>query len=408
MSPTNSSNKLNHIVSGRVHGSSVIRNLAIITTLLFIFLIPWGNVIWDGFTRIFGIAAFGSAFLLFLVHGTHKKYYMFHLLVMLFGGWLIFTLMWSPDIETGRTAATTAIQLVLISLLISLVLDNKNKLNMAYQSYVLGTVVGSSIIIYNFINGIESKYYGRYGIENYEVDGVSIILALSIPMAAYLTTQYKNKLLKLLNILAIPLCILAIFLTATRTASIVAIIGVLYWLYTYRKSNFKIKTLLLGFFVISIIGVFTLAPKASVDRLFSSGKSISSGTLNSRTVIWGAALDQWKKSPVIGNGIGSLYFILNSSHVEYSSAHNTYIQILTEDGLIGLVLYLSIIMSIFYYIFKAPVDERMFLLSLFLVSLLSQLTMNSLFDKETWFVLTMLAIHAHMVSTNTTHSSHVI
>ena len=382
--------------------TSLIIKLALLMTLLFIFLIPWGNVVWDGFTRIFGMMAFALSALVFVVHGTHRNYSLFHLFLLLFGAWTTLTLIWSPDLIAGKQAALTLLQLVFTAFILTLIIDSKKKIRLAYQSYVFGTSVGSLIIIYNFLNGIESKYWGRYGLENYEVDGVSIILALSIPMSAYLTTQYKSKLFRLINLIAIPLCFFAIFLTATRTAFIVGIFGLIYWVYTHRQSSFRIKILFFGFFVASVIAVFLLAPKGSVDRLFTSGKSISSGTLNNRTVIWGAALEQWKNAPVTGNGIGSLAFVLSPAHVEYGSAHNTYIQILTENGILGLALYLLLISSIVYYIFKSRGNDRLFMLSLLGVVLVSALSMNTLLAKGSWFALSMLAIQAYFLASQTT------
>ena len=148
-------------------------------------------------------------------------------------------------------------------------------------------------------------------------------------------------------------------------------------------------------FVASLVAAVSLAPKESIDRMMSSGQSISSGTLNNRTVIWGASLDQWKKSPIMGNGIGSLRYVINANHVEYGSAHSTYIQILTENGIIGILLYLLIILTIVYYSLTAPFSDMLFLMALLFTILVSQITQHTHFHKETWFALTMLAIHAY-------------
>jgi O-antigen ligase len=224
------------------------------------------------------------------------------------------------------------------------------------------------------------------------------MITLAIPMAAYLVTVYQNKWLKLIYTGAVPLIVYAVFLTGTRTAAIVAIIGVAYWLFTYRKSSLKLKVSILVLFMMSVVLVFSLAPKESVDRIFTSGKSISSGTLNSRTVIWGASLNQWKNAPIIGNGIGSLGSVLSTEHVQYDSAHNTYIHILTENGLVGLSLYLFLIISILYYTLQTPLNQKSFLIALLMVILVSQITQHTHFHKETWFALTMLAIHAYAFS----------
>ena len=372
--------------------------MALFLSLFFIFSIPWGNAVYDGLTRIFGIIAFGTAGLSLITHGTHSRYNIFHLFVALFGVWLMFSLMWSPDLVRGEFLLTTTIQLLIIAFLITFILDTKYKILLMYQSYVFGNLAGSGIIIYNYLNGIESLYYQRYAIPTLDIDGQSIMLTLAIPMAAYLTTQFKSKIFKVINILAIPTIIFAVFLTGTRTAAIVSIIGVLYWLFTYRNTSMRIKTTFLILFLASLVAVFSFAPQKSLNRIFSSGESITSGTLNNRTVIWGASIEQWKQAPLIGNGIGSLAYVLSTKHVEYDSAHNTYIHILTENGVIGLSIYLMMIISIIYYSLHTPLSEKAFLISLLMMILIRQLTQHTHFHKETWFALTMLAIHAYLES----------
>ena len=374
----------------------IINNTSLLLSLLFIFSIPWGNAVWDGLSRIFGLLAFGAATLSFISGGTRGRFSLYHLFITLLGVWFILSLMWTPDFVRGEFLLKTTLQLILLTLLVTINVNNeKRNILLFYHSYVLGNLVGSAIIIYNYLNGIESIYYQRYAIPTLDIDGQSIMLTLAIPMAAYLTTQYRNKWLKTLYILAIPTIVFAVFLTGTRTASIVGIIGILYWLLTYRKSSLRIKSTFFIVFVVSMIAAVSLAPKESLDRIMSSSKSISSGTLNNRTVIWGAALEQWKKSPIIGNGIGSLEYVLNTKHVEYDSAHSAYIHILTENGMIGLALYLFMIISIIFYSFQASRSEMLFLMALLMTILVSQITQHTHFHKETWFAFTILAVHAY-------------
>jgi len=379
--------------------TGVITKLSLYMMLFFIFSIPWGNAVWDGLSRIIGLIAFGTTGLAFIMGGTRGKFGLFHIIVALLGAWFLLSLIWSPDFERGKFLINTISQLMLLTVLITINIgDRKKNLLLAYHSYTLGNLVGSCIIIYNYLNGIQSVYYQRYAIPNLDIDGQSIMLTLAIPMAAYLTTQYKSKWARLVYIMVIPTIVFAVFLTGTRTASIVGIIGVLYWFMTYRNSSLRIKTTFFMVFVISMLTTVSLAPKESVDRILSSAESVTSGTLNNRTVIWGASLEQWKKAPLIGNGIGSLGYILNTKHVEYDAAHSAYIHILTENGIIGLALYLFMIGSIIYYSLNAPFSELLFLMSLLLTILISQLAQHTHIHKETWFAFTMLALHARSFS----------
>lgn len=394
----NSTHSVNSLQNKSV---GIITKVSLFMSLFFIFSIPWGNAVWDGLSRIFGLLAFGAVGLAFISGGTRGKFGIFHLAIALLGVWFILSLIWTPDFERGEFLLKTTLQLMLLTLLVTVNIDNtKKNILLFYHSYVLGNLVGSGIIIYNYLNGIESLYYQRYAIPTLDIDGQSIMLTLAIPMAAYLTTQYRNKLLKTIYIAAIPTIVFAVFLTGTRTASIVGIIGILYWLITYRNSSFKIKTTFFILFIASMIAAVSLTPKESLDRILSSGQSITSGTLNNRTVIWGASIEQWKQSPIIGNGVGSLEYMLNTKHVEYDSAHSTYVHLLTENGLIGLGLYLLMILSIIYYGLRSPNSEMFFIMALLATILVSQITQHTHFHKETWFALTMLAVHAYYSYSN--------
>jgi len=379
----------------------IISKLAILLSLFFIFSIPWGNAVWDGLSRIFGLMAFGAIGVSFMIDGTKARIGIFHLIIALLGIWFMLSLMWTPDLTRGDFLLKTTLQLMLLTMLVTLnINNNKQNLLLFYNSYVLGNTVGSGIIIYNYLNGIESIYYQRYAIPTLDIDGQSIMLTLAIPMAAYLTTQYKSKLRKIFYILLIPTIVFAVFLTGTRTASIVGIIGIIYWLMTYRNASLRIKITFFILFVGSLITAVSLAPQESLDRILSSGQSITSGTLNNRTVIWGASLEQWKLAPFVGNGVGSLEYILNTKHVEYDSAHSAYIHILTENGIIGLFLYLIMILSIIYYAFKSSTSDMLFLMATIATVLVSQITQHTHFHKETWFVFTILAVHGMHASSH--------
>ncbi len=374
--------------------SDLITKITLAITLLFIFLVPFGDGIWDGLPRVSATLAIGFSLILFLVHGTHRNYNFFHFFSVIYIAWQLISLMWTPDFEWGKGVAITSAQLLLLAFLLTLIFDNKKKIIWAYQAYVLGNIVGSGIIISNYLQGIQSPYYNRYGIQNIETDILSVFLALSIPMAAYLATKHQSKTLKLINMAAIPLVFYAIFLTGTRTGSIVGVLGIIYWMFTHRKASISIKASIAVVMIASVIAILSFAPKASVDRIFSAGKSLSSGTLNYRSVIWAGSLNQWKKAPIVGTGLGGLGFVLSKEHINFRGAHNSFIHNLTENGIIGLFLYLAVILSILNYILQAPLDEKAFMFTLLMVLLVSQLTTHTHTEKIIWIVFSLLAAHA--------------
>jgi O-antigen ligase len=397
LNPTSSSFTNNQI---QIEKSDLITKTTLTMMLFFIFLMPFGDGIWDGLPRVAATLVIGFSLILFLTHGTHRNYSFFHFFSILYITWQIISLMWTPDIVRGTTIAITSIQLILLAFLFTLIIDTEKKILWAYQAYVFGNIVGSGIIFSNYIQGIQSPYWNRYGIKNIETDELSVFLALSIPMAAYLATKHKSLLFKGINVIAIPIIYYSIFLTGTRTGSVIGLLGIAYWLFTHRKASIAIKTSMFILLIASVVAIFSFAPKASVDRIFSTGKSLTSGTLNYRSVIWKGSISQWKESPIIGPGLGSLGVSLSKENIDFTDAHNAFVHILSENGIIGLLFYLSLLVSILYYISQNPLEEKAFLICLFLVLIISQQTTHTQVQKIIWFVLSMMAIHSHYFSIN--------
>jgi len=374
---------------------SLINKATVFSTLLFIFLVPWGDSVWDGLPRVAATIALGFAFIQLLVHGTHRNYTYFHFIAIMYFSWQIFSMIWSPELVRAEAIAKTITQLIFLTLLFALTIDNKSRLIAAYQVYVFACIVASGIVIDSFLQGVESGYL-RYGIKNLTIDAVGVFLAISIPFEAYLAKYFKNIFLKTFNLIAIPFTFYAIFLTATRTAFIVGIVGLLYWVFTQRKSSFIIKLLIGIVMTAGLASIIMFAPKASVDRIFTTGESITEGTLNSRSIIWGGSIEQWKESPIVGVGLGGLGNALSREHINYADAHNSFIHLLAETGIVGLFLFLGVHIALLFYILHTPLDEKIFLLSLLMVIVVSQLATHLQTEKITWFIYSMIAIHSQM------------
>lgn len=373
----------------------VVHKLTWFVVLLLIFTIPWGNGLWDGMAKILAIAGFGLAVIMLSLSGTHRNYHLFNLMALVLGSWHLVALWWSPDLDWGFQAANTFTQLVLSSFLYTYIISDEYKLRWAYQAYVAGALVAFGIIFVSFLGGVTGPYYNRYTVPNIETDSMAIILSLAIPMAVWLYTQYTHWFPKYMNLISVPAIFYGIFLTGTRTGLVTGMLGVFYWAFTQRKASFHLKMIYVGIALSMAVAVVSLAPKASVDRIFSIGKAIESGDLNSREKIWQFSIESWKEEPVLGGGTGSLGHSLNRFHVEFKSAHNSYIQILTEHGLIGLFVYLLMVATLFYYALQCPVETKIFLITLLVTIAVSQLTLHSHKVKEVWFVWSIVGVHGY-------------
>jgi O-antigen ligase len=89
---------------------------------------------------------------------------------------------------------------------------------------------------------------------------------------------------------------------------------------------------------------------APVDALEQRAGNLN--TIYGRIATWIIALDEFKQAPLFGIGLNNLRDVLNESEFDYQginryrSAHNSYIALLVEQGLVGLLAYFAIVIGI--------------------------------------------------------------
>lgn len=148
--------------------------------------------------------------------------------------------------------------------------------------------------------------------------------------------------------------------TTSRKAFIFMFLGIIIQLLLDKGIENKIKSITVlsifgGIGLFSIFNIKSLYEKFGA-RLLEVFKYFGNKTLNTndisiieRSFYADCAMDLFKKSPIIGNGLMSVYsslLISNSRYVAY--AHNNYLELLASTGIIGLVIYYFAYMIILY------------------------------------------------------------
>ena len=140
----------------------------------------------------------------------------------------------------------------------------------------------------------------------------------------------------------------------------------------------------------------TLVPEASWSRLGSILTEVQYGTLNHRTAIWSAALDEFGKRPIVGVGAGA--FGLAGDPLEAYSAHNTFISILIELGTVGLVLFLMIVGSLAAVVFRMKSLARKTWFVTLAVWAIGVSTLTWEHRKPTWMIFALILQTSRPVS----------
>lgn len=224
-------------------------------------------------------------------------------------------------------------------------------------------------------------------------------ITLVIPFLLY-STIFERNFWKWISIILFTCFLLAIILFMTRSTWVAVFAGsliVLIGITLIKKYRIKrLKWLIIGITAIIIGSFFMLRnnnfnPEASaLTKQLGKITKFNHGTVKDRLVLWEKTIDLSAEKPLMGHGLGSWKFeILRKGNAGlqsednltfYQRPHNDYLWILAETGIIGLIIYLTIIAMVFTTALKIlrrlnQPDHQFFLISM-LFSLVSYLTIS--------------------------------
>ena len=159
--------------------------------------------------------------------------------------------------------------------------------------------------------------------------------------------------------------VIALMMTGKRTLFIIPIAVLLIYVILFSKNNKFIKLAGVGLGItIFIIGAYVLVPGASliIDRIVNSEGDVLSG----REVFWNYAIEMFRQNPLFGKGFLSFNdyafyrgFRYYGERWNYQ-AHNVYIQLLAETGIVGFLLMTLLIILMLFKIISVVKEKPVF------------------------------------------------
>lgn len=387
-----------------------IRKLALICLLMLIFAVPTDGL-WSiaglALVKVAGLLLFGMVALLLISGDGLRGSPWFFIAVTAYICWMLFSYLWTwmpINYETSlainsQQSIKGHLYLFMLVLLAFQVIRTEQDFNLALAAYLLGAMG----LIYFLVRGYDpTSTTIRHEIKGFDANETSLQLALGLPMAWYLLLITKSWLLRSLSLIYIPLALYGIFITGSRTGFIAALLGflgVLPWLW---RARFVWKLLVLSFFIIAVIGITSLVPEKTLDRLFSSGTELSQGTLSSRSITWSRAWLEINEAPIFGNGLSSFRRVINKYNIDYT-AHNSYISIMVEQGIIGLLFYLAVILAVLLQGWRVPAEQRLLIISLLLIAVAGQFTLTLNEKMFIWFAYLFVVLKANLLEALSTN-----
>jgi hypothetical protein len=386
-----------------------VRNVALTLSLVLIFMIPWEGVfnlpgLGTGRSgtaaKFMGLAVAACWVAAVVFTGRFRKPRVFHIAVSLFVLWNALSLFWSADAGRTLVQVLTWVQLLGLVFILWDLYTTRAALLAGLQAYILGTYVaiGSAVANY-FANTPFYTHYQRFGPGDTNPDGFGFIVALGIPVAWYLagseSTTKMSRWLKLVNYAYIPAAFLGIALSGTRTALIAAVPGMAFGLASLTRLRLQARVAIFLLLTSAIfIALPFVQPLRSFQRLSTTGAEIATGDLQGRTVLWREGLAAFTEHPLIG--VGSNMF--RSVNTVGKVAHNSFVSVLVELGLIGFTLF-GIIMTIaVIQALGQPKWDSRFWLSVLAAWAVGASTLTFEYRKPTWLFLSLVIASAALTS----------
>ena len=158
-----------------------------------------------------------------------------------------------------------------------------------------------------------------------------------------------------------------------------------------RRRVVAVVQVLAALAVIYIL-VKLFVPAELLSRVTLSGGEGTSLEDDPRIKIWRAGLTGFTKSPIIGVGLEGFLTITEQVTDKRSAPHNTFISVLVEMGIVGLLLYLAYVALLFRSAWRLPRREKWLWTGMLWIALLNSMTCGSQRDRFTWFVYAMVMV----------------
>jgi O-antigen ligase len=370
------------------------RRITIWLAVLLVFLVPWEDSIsissLGSLAKIVGLVVAIAWMATILMEGKFRKPHLFHAIVLLFFIWNTLGLMWSPDQAGTIQRVKTYIQLFLLLLIFWETFQKPEHLMASLQAYIFGTYILIASTFYNYITGnVSVTYEGRYSATGVNAVDLALILILGMPIAMQLffvdVQNIKGVILKIINLSYIPLAVFATILTGSRTSLIAAVPFGIYLVGT-KQIRFDRKLILFGIILISLLIMLPFIPQSLTARLGTVGSSIGSGDIGGRVELWRQSLLIFTKHPLLGLGGGTLSSAIGSV------AHNTFVSVLAETGIIGFGLFAMILVVTFITAVNIPNGNSGLWICIFLIWVIGVSSLSWDSKKLTWLLLNFIVI----------------
>jgi O-antigen ligase len=364
-------------------------------TWLFVFALPWENAVsvipgTAIVTKVAGALSLAAALGAMVMSGRLRRWHPMHLAGLFFliwsGGELFLTQMVGTRLPYKYT---TYVQLFAVMLILWEIAPSWSRLIGLMTAYVFGAYVAAlaTLMLYRQ----EARELNRFAAVQTDPNSLAMTLALALPMAWYLGMTFKNPILRWVCRAFIAVGLVSIGLTASRGGMVAASVALMIVPLTMTKLSPGRLIAAVAMLAVSGVLAAVYIPDKIVQRLATTGTEVEDLSLGGRFKLWQAGLKALTERPLTGYGAGFWrQAVAPWLGPNPQVAHNSFLSVAVETGIVGLLLYLGMFFAVFLALMRLPSFERRFTLVLLATLMVAMLPLSWDDQKSVWFVLALL------------------
>lgn len=336
---------------------------------------------------LFGLMLFYLAFKATTSAGFWHSYrHPFYIMLFLYLSWLVITSIPSSNPMVSFKALFSKLWFIVPCCFFSpIFLYNWQSIRRFFWFFTLGITI---VIIYTIINHAgynfgekESHWVMSPFYKDHTIYGAAVALALPFPIMLFLSKPQTPLNAAVLSVLFI-LIMAGLYFSYTRAAWLSVLGAGAILLLVYYKINVRwvVAATIIGAFVFLKFGDAIQMELArnkvehtteSFDDRLKSATNVTTDASNlERINRWACAIEMFKERPVFGFGLGTYSFeyarfqepenltIISTNFGDMGNAHSEYLSALSETGLLGLILFIGLIATGFYYLIDLVQSSR--------------------------------------------------
>jgi O-antigen ligase len=364
--------------------------LAYAAIWLFVFAVPWERLtVIPGLsiaTRVMGVVALGLTLLTIVISGRIRRWRPFHVIALIFVIWAGFGL-WVLGVPKMPQKYYTFAQLFIVLILIWELASTPARQRGILVAYVLGASVPAVATILLYMQAGDSlRRFSAAG----DANSLAMTLVLALPVAWYLSLTTRHPPFRWVYRAYLPLCMLATALTGSRGGMLTLMVALLIIPVTVGLSPGRLA-IAIGLLAVSGMVAVTYVPQEVAERLGTTTEEVEQGRFGGRLKLWRAGFNAFTRRPLVGYGVAGFKPAVTPELGPMALvAHNSFLSVLVEEGLIGLLLFLMMLTAVFLSILRLPLLERRFSLVLLAALFVAMNPLTWEDQKVTWMIMAML------------------